>query len=43
MVTHETYTSEHAKRIISMLDGAVVKDEMVKNRRIANGEESLLK
>ena len=43
MVTHETYTSEHAKRIISMLDGAVVKDEIVKNRRIANGEESLLK
>lgn len=43
MVTHETYTSEHAKRIISMLDGNIVKDELVKKRRIANGEERLLK
>ena len=43
MVTHETYTSEHAKRIISMLDGAVVKDEIVRNRRIADGEEKFLK
>jgi putative ABC transport system ATP-binding protein len=43
MVTHETYTSEHAKRIISMLDGAVVKDELVKNRRIADAEEKFLK
>ena len=43
MVTHETYTSEHAKRIISMLDGNIVKDELVKNRRIADGEERLLK
>lgn len=43
MVTHETYTSEHAKRIISMLDGNIVKDESVKRRRIADGEEKLLK
>lgn len=43
MVTHETYTSEHAKRIVSMLDGAVVKDEIVKNRRIADREEKFLK
>jgi len=43
MVTHETYTSEHAKRIISMLDGNIVKDELVKKRRIADGEERLLK
>jgi len=43
MVTHETYTSEHAKRIISMLDGNIVKDELVKKRRIADGEEKFLK
>ena len=43
MVTHETYTSEHAKRIIEMLDGNVVKDKLVAKRRIADGEERLLK
>ena len=43
MVTHETYTSEHAKRIISMLDGEIVKDEIVKKRLFADGEEKLLK
>jgi putative ABC transport system ATP-binding protein len=43
MVTHETYTSEHAKRIISMLDGDIVSDKLVKNRRIADGENKLLK
>jgi len=43
MVTHETYTSEHAKRIIKMLDGAVEDDYLVKNRRIADEEKRLLK
>jgi putative ABC transport system ATP-binding protein len=43
MVTHETYTSEHAKRIISMLDGNIVKDELVKKRRIADQGERFLK
>jgi putative ABC transport system ATP-binding protein len=43
MVTHETYTSEHAKRIIKMLDGKVEQDYLVKNRRIADGEKELLK
>jgi len=43
MVTHETYTSEHAKRIIEMLDGNVVSDKPVAKRRIASGEEELLK
>jgi len=43
MVTHETYTSEHAKRIISMLDGKVEGDYPVEKRRIADGEEKLLK
>lgn len=43
MVTHETYTSEHAKRIIKMLDGKVEDDYLVKKQRIADGEEKLLK
>jgi len=43
MVTHETYTSEHAKRIIEMLDGNVVKDRLVAKRRIADGGERFLK
>ncbi|MFA6284929.1 MAG: ABC transporter ATP-binding protein [Parcubacteria group bacterium] len=43
MVTHETYTSEHAKRIIEMLDGNIVRDRLVAKRRIADGEEKLLK
>ena len=43
MVTHETYTSEHSKRIIKMLDGKVEDDYAVKKRRIADGEEKLLK
>jgi putative ABC transport system ATP-binding protein len=43
MVTHETYTSEHAKRIIKMLDGNVEDDYLVKKRRFADGEKELLK
>jgi len=43
MVTHETYTSEHAKRIIKMLDGNVVEDVKVAKRRFADGEKELLK
>ena len=35
LVTHETYTSEHAKRIIQIHDGEIIKDYLVKNRRIA--------
>ncbi len=35
LVTHETYTSEHAKRIITMKDGLIVGDEPVKHRRLA--------
>ncbi|HOZ53049.1 MAG TPA: ABC transporter ATP-binding protein [bacterium] len=35
LVTHETYTAEHAKRIIKIRDGLIVSDEEVKNRKIA--------
>ena len=41
LVTHETYTSEHAKRIISIKDGLIVDDKLVINRRIATDGEIL--
>lgn len=43
LVTHETYTSEHAKRILRMMDGRIVGDVPVSNRRIAttDGEKVL--
>jgi len=43
LVTHETYTSEHAKRIIRLADGKIVSDESVKSRRLADHEDELLK
>lgn len=43
LVTHETSTAEHAKRILRMVDGQIVADELVQHRRIAGGEERLLK
>jgi len=41
LVTHETYTSEHAKRIIKIKDGLIVDDYPVTNRRIAKDGELL--
>ena len=41
LVTHETYTSEHAQRILRMKDGLIQSDEPVKNRRLATDEELL--
>jgi putative ABC transport system ATP-binding protein len=43
LVTHETYTSEHAKRILTMKDGRIFSDEPVVNRRIASDGEAILK
>lgn len=43
LVTHETYTAEHAKRILRMVDGQIVSDEAVLRRREAVDESSLLK
>lgn len=42
LVTHETFTAEHAKRIIRIMDGEVLSDEMVKRRHLAS-EGKLLK
>ena len=43
LITHETYTAEHARRIIYVKDGRIVADDLVKNRRMAEGENELLK
>lgn len=43
LVTHETFTAEHAKRILRMKDGQIVADEIVTKRRYADQENELLK
>jgi putative ABC transport system ATP-binding protein len=42
LITHETYTAEHAKRIIHVKDGILVSDERVHHRRRAT-EDGFLK
>jgi putative ABC transport system ATP-binding protein len=41
LVTHETYTAEHSKRIINIVDGEIKDDRPVANRRIAHDGELL--
>ena len=41
LVTHETYTAEHAKRIIRIHDGLIISDEVIKKRRVAQAGEIL--
>jgi len=41
LVTHETYTSEHARRIIKFKDGLIVDDYPVRHRRVAHDGEML--
>ncbi len=43
LVTHETYTAEHAERIVKIKDGLLVKDELVAKRFIASEEATLMK
>jgi putative ABC transport system ATP-binding protein len=43
LVTHETYTAKHAKRVLQMKDGTIVSDDLVKDRLVASGEDNLLK
>ncbi|HEY4386039.1 MAG TPA: ABC transporter ATP-binding protein [Ktedonobacteraceae bacterium] len=38
LVTHDLKVADYARRQISFLDGAIVKDEMVKDRRFAQDE-----
>jgi putative ABC transport system ATP-binding protein len=39
LVTHVTYTSEHAERILRIKDGLLVSDEKVQNRHMAGSSE----
>ncbi len=41
LVTHETFTAEHAKRIIHIKDGRIESDQILKNRRMAESLSSL--
>ena len=41
LVTHETYTAEHAKRVINIRDGIIVEDKTIKNRRVAHDGDLL--
>lgn len=43
LVTHEQDTAEHAKRILQIRDGLIVKDEVVKHRQIAKDKDDLSK
>jgi putative ABC transport system ATP-binding protein len=35
LITHETFTAEHAERMLHLYDGRIVEDVPVTNRRIA--------
>jgi len=41
LVTHETFTAEHAKRIIQLKDGLIIEDKKVAKQRIAKPGVSL--
>jgi putative ABC transport system ATP-binding protein len=43
LVTHETTTAQHAKRMLYMKDGHIVADDIIKIRRIAKDETDLAK
>ena len=43
LVTHETYTAQHAKRILKMKDGLVESDTSIDEQKIAEREEELEK
>lgn len=43
LVTHETDTANHAKRIIRIRDGQIISDEPVKNRTLASADKELVK
>ena len=43
LVTHETDTANHAKRIIRVKDGNIISDEKVKSRTIAKEDKELVK
>jgi putative ABC transport system ATP-binding protein len=43
LVTHETSTAQHAKRMLYLKDGVIIHDDPIANRRIAKDEVELAK
>lgn len=43
LVTHETYTAEHAERILKIKDGSILSDSGVNHRRLVKNGEGQLK
>ena len=43
MVTHETATAAHAKRILRLRDGRIVGDETISKRKVASNDKAELK
>ncbi len=43
LVTHEQYVAEHAERIVRVLDGKIVSDEEVTNRRKSDNNSEIIK
>ncbi|MDP3883090.1 MAG: ABC transporter ATP-binding protein [Candidatus Staskawiczbacteria bacterium] len=43
LVTHETDTANHAKRIIKIKDGSILSDEKVEKRAVATADKDLVK
>ena len=43
LVTHETSTANHAKRMLYLKDGHIIADDMIQMRRIARDEKELAK
>ncbi len=43
LITHESYVAEHADRIIHILDGQILSDEMNQHKRIAGHETQPIK
>lgn len=41
LVTHETFTAQHAKRILQMKDGNIISDNLITDRRFAQDGEML--
>lgn len=41
LVTHETFTAQHAQRIVYIRDGQIIADDVVKDRKIAEDGELL--